>query len=155
MTKAIAIALLLASSPSSAQSVISPAAASICAQAASIINALADFTRTDCTPVKDGDGYGLLFVSLDAVFANEQSKKAYLLVLVGAAGAAINSAPRMKITRVTFMDKHLGRQSSYFSIPARETARLQREIKADRMTLEAFYAGILRAGAVRPTGGAK
>jgi len=50
-------------------------AQAICAQAVKNINILADFTRTDCTFAKDGDALGLIFISVDLVFANERSKK--------------------------------------------------------------------------------
>ena len=128
------------------------AAQAICAQAAKNINTLADFTRTDCTPAKDGDALSLIFISLDPVFANERSKKAYLLVFVGAVGAALNANPKARITTASFMDKHLGQKRTYFTISAKEAARLQREIKADRLTLYGFYNGILAAGKMRPVG---
>jgi hypothetical protein len=128
------------------------AAQSVCAQAAKNINALADFTRTDCTPVKDGDTLGLIFISADPVFANERSKKAYLLVFVGALGAAVNANPRARIATVSFMDKHLGQKRTYFTISVHEAARLQREIKADRITVDGFYNGIQVAGKIRSVG---
>lgn len=121
-------------------------AQAICAQAVKNINILADFTRTDCTFAKDGDALGLIFISVDLVFANERSKKAYLSVLVGAAGAALNENPKARITTVSFMDKHLGQRNTYFTISAKETARLQRDIKADRLTFDSYYNGILAAG---------
>lgn len=128
------------------------AAKAICVQASKNINTLADFTRTDCTPAKDGDALSLIFVSLDLVFASERYKKAYLVVFVGAVGAALNANPKTKIVNASFMDKHLGRQKLYFTISSKDAARLQREIKADRISLDDFYSGILAAGKLRPVG---
>lgn len=118
----------------------------LCARALKAINTLADFTRTDCAPTRDANGVTLIFISIDRVFADERSKKAYLMVLVGAVGNELNANPKVPIAAVSFMDKHLGLQKAYFTIPAKDAARLQKEIKADRLTLDSFYSGILAAG---------
>lgn len=147
----IAATLLIVGGPSYAIAGGNEGAAQrICSKAAKNINLLADFTRTDCTPAKEADSFSLIFVSLDPVFANAQSKKAYLAVLVGAVGAELNAAPKAKIINVNFMDKELGRQRTYFTISAKEAARLQREIRSDRLDVEGFYSGILASGKVRP-----
>jgi len=125
------------------------AALRICAKATKNINLLADFTRTDCTPAKEAQRHSLIFVSLDPIFANPKSKKAYLIVLVGAVGAELNSSSAARIENINIMDKELGRQRTYFTIPARDAARLQEDIRTDRIDLEGFYRGILSAGKVR------
>lgn len=155
MLKILAIVVALVVGPRVA-SAATPAdersAQALCARALKAINTLIDFTRTDCTPSRDGGGLALIFVSLDRVFADERSKKAYLIVLVGAAGNELNASPKAPITSVSFMDKHLGLKRVYFTIPAKDAARLQKEVKADRLTIDGFYRGVLAAGTYRSVG---
>ena len=122
------------------------AAKAICAQAVENINILANFTSTTCMFAPHGDGLGLIFVSADNIFGNESLKMPYLSVLVAAAGKAVRDNPKGRIISVGFMDSYLAKKKIYFTISAKEAVRLQREIKADRITLDSYYKGILAAG---------
>lgn len=126
------------------------AARRICDRASKNINILADFTHTDCMVTKDASGFTLIFVSLDPIFAVDKAKKPFLIVLVGAIGAELNAKPNSHITSVGFMDKELGKKRTYFFIPTKDVARLQKAISSDQINLEDFYSGILAAGKIYP-----
>lgn len=146
--RSIIAAILICISNHSVAGSTEEAAQRICVRASKSINILADFTHTDCMVTKDEGGFTLIFVSLDPIFTSDKTKKPFLMVLIGAIGAELNAKPNSRITSIGFMDKELGKKRTYFLIPAKDVAHLQKAISSDQINLENFYSGILASGSI-------
>jgi hypothetical protein len=148
---AITTAMLIIVNPSYSVAAGNANADSICLAAWGNMNILLNPHQVSCFAANDEqNGYKtIIFVSLDPVFAAPAAKKGWLVVLIGAVGLELNKSPRVKIRNVAFMDKELARNRTYFTIAAKDVARLQKDVKADRLDLEGLYSGILAAGQVR------
>lgn len=120
----------------------------MCAKVSKNINLLANFTQTSCTPFKEGSKFGLLLLSKDRIFDNPKAKRAYLTVLVAAAGMELNNSSGLPVEKVNFIDKELAGRQSYFTIPGRDAARLQSDVRGNRIDLNGFYDAILSSSQV-------
>lgn len=148
---AVVATLLITANQSYAIAGSNANAESICRAAWGNMNILLNPRQISCfTASEKRSGYKtIIFVSLDPVFAIPTAKKGWLAALIGVVGMELNKSPGAKIGNIAFMDKELARDRTYFVIPSTEVARLQREVKADRLDLAGLYSGILAAGKVR------
>jgi len=81
---------------------------SICYEVQNVVNALVDYTQTSCLPSR-GKAGALSFIVLSSqpVFSVEASKKAWLLVVVGAIGKSLNERPSVKADELWLSDANL------------------------------------------------
>ena len=143
---AIAVSALVSSAMADTPAEI--AANRVCAAASKNINSLIDFASSACVGPKGGED--AIFVTRADVFSDSYKKKAYLLVVVGATADAMKKQPGQRIRTISIMDTSLGKQRAVFQIPSSEAVRLHSAAFDGRIPLDAMYAGILKAGAVKP-----
>lgn len=130
---------------------INAAAQALCDRTLRTVNQLVEGVRTYCTLGKDRERKtALIFISQEAVFGAEPSKRMYLLALIGALGDALNTYTKVEISGAVIADKDLSQKRVLFFLAAADAARLQRDAKNNRITTDEFYDGILRAGTMRP-----
>lgn len=120
----------------------------VCAAAVSGMNLLLDGIRTFCAAAESNRV--LVLVTDAPVFDVPKVREAYLVVLAGAMGSALNESPAVRghVRSVSLMDRSLGQRRAFWTIPASTLARLQADVKADRIGLERFTAAVAAAGKI-------
>jgi hypothetical protein len=113
----------------------------VCKQAVSAVNVIADKNTTGCVVMSGGTE--MLLLAEKRIPALE--REGYLLTAVAAAGAAMNTAKRSAIRHVYIADRAMVRAGKVWRIDAASAARLQRDVKADRMDFEAFRVAVRAA----------
>ena len=114
-----------------------------CAQMENYINYLVEFTQTKCIPGKEPEGMSFIFISEKPVLSVPDSFKAWMIVVTAAFGNTFN-ANSMKTSFLVVTDMNTVAQKKGFKIPAKTARALQKKLKSDQISLEAYYAGIER-----------
>lgn len=115
----------------------------ICYETENATNALAHFTQTKCLPSAGKAGaLSLIFISSAPVFSVESSKKAWLIVVVAAAGEILNSKPRLQADELWFSDIRSMKSHIGYVLPATLAKSLQRKVYNGDITLDAMYSSI-------------
>jgi hypothetical protein len=122
------------------------AASGLCYGIEKNVNGLATFTNTMCIPAKgeQPDSISFTILSEKPVF-NTPSKKAWLLVVVGAVGLALNDNPSAKAEQLWLTDLDLAKEGKAYVIDAATAKSLQQQIKSDKITLDQMYDAITRS----------
>lgn len=112
-----------------------------CGAAAKNINVLADFTITSCVPARSdtGPGVSFLVVGQTVFFREENRKQAWLLLVCAALGSRLNEDKKLVAHEIWLGDAALVGSRSALRIPAETCKSLQREMKADAITLPQMY----------------
>ncbi len=119
---------------------------SICEHIEKNINVLVDYTRTSCFPSSGNvrGAYSFIIISSKSVFSIEASKKAWLLVAVASVGDALNKDDSVKADELWLSDANLMKDRVAYVMPVGTAKSLQRQIRANQITLEAMYTQILK-----------
>lgn len=118
-------------------------ATKVCDRSVPGINQLIDFAQTACAPGRDGSGFSLMVITSQSALDTAFRRKAYLIIVVGAVGKALDDVGARDITKIVIMDRYLGAQGKFLSIPAKEVVRISRAVRADKFdSLDAMYAAI-------------
>ncbi len=121
-------------------------ATKVCDRATPSINHLIDFAQTECAPGRSGSSLQLMVITSQAALDTAFHRKAYLIVVVGALGKALDDVGTGTVKEVVIMDRHLGAQRKYLAIPAKEVLRISRAARQDKFeSLDALYAAIERS----------
>jgi hypothetical protein len=126
------------------------AAEAACALARTDVNAHEEFAATNCVVTHTSHALNLFFSTTSNVFDDAGRTGIYTHVIAGAVGAALDKSPRLPVARIYVMDRSLGERRTAWRIEAGELRRLQRELRAKRMSPEQFDAGVQLAGKVGP-----
>jgi hypothetical protein len=131
-----------------------------------MIDTLVDYTDTVCLPtsVASSSGVSFMLISEKPVFSVEASKKAWLLVGLGAIGYVLNEKrPDLKAGEAVFSDgERLKSRTGYF-VEVSVLKSLQRRVKSGAISVESAYAELMKnlrekhvpetdAGTARPKG---
>lgn len=140
----VAVMVLCWSSAAFAQSAEKGEA--LCYQIQNSVNVIADFTQTSCLPNAGNvpGSYSFVLLSSKPVFSAEDSKKAWLIVAVGVAGASLNKQPSVKADELWFSDTTLMKNRIVHVFPASIAKSLQHRAKNDQIDLEEMYREIKR-----------
>jgi hypothetical protein len=147
MTTRLAALLVALLAPSVTRSdALTEAGQSACYEMAAAVNALADFTQTECLPAGGAlpGTVSLIMLSSEPVFSSAASKKAWLVVVAAAVGKIANDRPRLKLDTIIVSDAQRISKREGFSLPARRAKTLQRQVHAGTIDLDQFYAAILK-----------
>lgn len=138
----ILVALLFAGVRANAQSLEKGEA--FCYGVQDYANALVTYTQTKCIPAGGSKpkSLSLILISSEPVFSVEASKKAWLLVLVGAVGKKLNDDSSAHLDELWFSDIDRMKERIGYVLPADLAKTLQRRIKADQIDLDQMYAEI-------------
>jgi hypothetical protein len=92
-------------------------ASGLCYKIQNFINALAKYTDTLCIPGLGQQGVTFLLLSKEPIFSGEASKKAWLVVTVGAVGKVMNMHHSIKASEVYVSDMGLMKNRQGFKYP--------------------------------------
>jgi hypothetical protein len=120
-------------------------ASGLCYKIQNFINALAHYTDTLCIPALGQQGVTFLLLSKEPIFSVEASKKAWLVVTVGAVGNVMNLHHTVKASEVYVSDMNLMKNRQGFKYPVDLAKRLQRQAAEERLELDEFYGQLNRA----------
>jgi len=112
-----------------------------CAEMEGDINALVDFTRTKCIPAKDPDGMSFIFVSEKPVLSVPAAFKGWVISVTAIFGDTFNKN-NFKTSAILVTDIDHAADKKGFRIHSKTARTLQRQVKADQITLEQYYEGI-------------
>jgi len=114
-------------------------AAGLCCKIQNVINALAKYTDTLCIPALGQQGVTFLLLSKEPIFSVGASKKAWLVVTVGAVGKVMNLHHTIKASEVYVSDMNLMKNRQGFTYPVDLAKRLQRQAAEERLELDELY----------------
>lgn len=114
-------------------------ASGLCYKIQNFINALATYTDTLCIPALGQPGVTFLLLSKEPIFSVEASKKAWLVVTVGAVGKVMNMHHTVKASEVYVSDMKLMKNRQGFKYPVDLAKRLQRQAAEEPLQLDELY----------------
>ena len=114
-------------------------ASGLCYKIQNFINALAHYTDTLCIPALGEHGVTFLLLSKEPIFSIEASRKAWLVVTVGAVGNVMNLHHTVKALEVYVSDMNLMKNRQGFKYPVDLAKRLQRQAAEERLELDELY----------------
>jgi len=135
----VGVSLLVVAAPARADPVDQ-----LCARAAEKINVIADGVSTLCLTVK-GDDPGtrsVMLMTSARVFDNARLKQGWLMLGCATIGAELNAGAKVRLDKVTFSDLAAAKGGYGYAVPAALCMQLQRDTKADKLTLTEFYAAM-------------
>jgi len=113
--------------------------AGLCRQIENLINALAHDTRTQCIPTSDHGALSFVLISEKPIFSAEASRKAWLIVTVGAVANVMKGHPNIKGSDVLVSDTNMMRNRRGYKYPIALAETLQQQTKAHQIGLEELY----------------
>jgi hypothetical protein len=120
-------------------------ASGLCYKIQNFINALANYTDTLCIPALGQQGVTFLLLSKEPIFSGEASKKAWLVVTVGAVGKVMNMHRTIKASEVYVSDMNLMKNRQGFKYPVDLAKRLQQQAAEEQLEIDDFYTQLNRA----------
>jgi hypothetical protein len=120
-------------------------ASGLCYKIQNFINALATYTDTLCIPALGQQGVTFLLLSKEPILSVEASKKAWLVVTVGAVGKVMNMHQTVKASEVYVSDMKLMKNRQGFKYPVDLAKRLQRQAAEEPLQLDELYGQLNRA----------
>jgi hypothetical protein len=114
-------------------------ASGLCYKIQNFINALANYTDTLCIPALGQQGVTFLLLSKKPILSVEASKKAWLIVTVGAVGKVMTMHHTIKASEVYVSDMNLMKNRQGFKYPVDLAKRLQRQAAEERLELDELY----------------
>ena len=120
-------------------------ASGLCYKIQNFINALAKYTDTLCIPGLGQEGVIFLLLSKEPIFSVEASKKAWLVVTVGAVGKVMNMHQTIKASEVYVSDMNLMKNRLGFKYPVDLAKRLQQQAAEAQLEIDEFYGQLNRA----------
>ncbi|MDP2383713.1 MAG: hypothetical protein Q8N00_13020 [Nitrospirota bacterium] len=120
-------------------------AAGLCHKIENLMNALVDYTNTKCLPTSDRGALNFILISEKSIFSVEASKKAWLIVTVGAVGKVMNTHQKIKSSDVFVSDLNMMKNRKSYKYPIALAKRLQRQAQADQIGIEELYKQLNRA----------
>ena len=120
-------------------------ASGLCYKIQNFINALAKYTDTLCIPALGQQGVTFLLLSKEPIFSVEASKKAWLVVTVGAVGKVMNMHQTIKASEVYVSDMNLMKNRLGFKYPVDLAKRLQQQAAEAQLEIDEFYGQLNRA----------
>lgn len=111
----------------------------LCHNIENLMNALVDYTRTKCFPTSDHGAVGFILMAEKPIFSVKASKKAWLIVTVGAVGKTMNAHPKIKSSDVFVSDMNMMKDRKSYKYPIALAKTLQRQAKADQIEMEELY----------------
>ncbi|MFI5059494.1 MAG: hypothetical protein ACHQLQ_15080 [Candidatus Acidiferrales bacterium] len=116
----------------------------MCSRIAQNANILADYVGTGCEPAKGKDGtVDLVIVARKPIFYKPDTKKAWLLVIMGAVGKELTDHADVPIGDIIVTDTALASQEIMYSFPAQLAKTLRNRVHGGEMTLLEAYAELL------------
>jgi hypothetical protein len=106
-------------------------ASGLCYKIQNFLNALATYTDTLCIPALGQQGVTFLLLSKGPILSVEASKKAWLVVTVGAVGKVMNMHHTVKASDMKLMKNRQG-----FKYPVDLAKRLQRQAAEEPLQLQ-------------------
>lgn len=136
-TSVLLIALVLSAAPLPADESVETAG--LCRQIEKFINALAHDTRTQCLPSSDHGALSFILISENPIFSAEASKKAWLIVTVGAVANVMRGHTNIKSADVLVSDTNMMKKRRGYKYSIALATRLQQQTKAHQIGLEELY----------------
>lgn len=116
----------------------------MCSKIAQNANILADYVGTGCKPAKAKDGtVDLVIVARKPIFYKPDTKKAWLLVIMGAVGKELTDHADVPIGDIIVTDTALASQEIMYWFPAQLAKTLRNRVHGGEMTLLEAYAELL------------
>ena len=121
-------------------------ARSLCAEIERYVDGVVDYTDTTCLPSPGGKEHTLAFIILaqQPIFSVEASKKAWLMVVVGAIGKVVANHKPYDVSEMYVGDVNLVKNRKAFWLPGSVTKGPLKNVQDGLITLDEFYAHIQR-----------
>jgi hypothetical protein len=105
------------------------------------INSLVDFTHTYCAPSRgtEPNTYCLIVLADKQVLSTDESRKAWLLTVVGAAGKLLNDNPGCNIDQLILADKEMAQSRKGLVLRVEIAKRLQQSVSSGSISLSQMY----------------
>lgn len=118
-------------------------AEALCSRVVTEVNIMIEWTKTVCIPTrgKKPGAYSFIIISAQPVFSADKSKKGWLLVVAASIGKNLNKIP-LNAEELWLSDAYLTKSYVTHILPAHIAKSLQRQIKADQITLDMMYSEI-------------
>jgi hypothetical protein len=120
-------------------------AAGLCHKIENFMNALVDYTNTKCLPAADRGALSFILISEKSIFSVEASKKAWLIVTVGAVGKVMNTHKSIKSSDVFVSDLNMMKDRKSYKYPTALAKSLQRQAETDQIGIEDLYKQLHKA----------